>query len=51
LAHWSAQARRSVEPLDWSGVVQHFEAELRDALLNPSVQLQSSQRCHESFAN
>jgi glycosyltransferase involved in cell wall biosynthesis len=36
LAHWSAQARRSVEPLDWSGVVQHFEAELRDALLNPA---------------
>ena len=51
LSQWSAQARRSVEPLDWSGVVQCFETELRDALLNPSVPLQASQRCHESFAN
>ena len=35
LARWAQQARRSVEPLDWSGVVQRFEAELRDALHNP----------------
>ena len=51
LSQWSAQARRSVEPLDWSGVVQCFEEELRDALVNPSMQPQPSQRCHESFAN
>ncbi len=35
LARWAQQARRSVQPLDWSAVVQRFEAELRDALRDP----------------
>jgi glycosyltransferase involved in cell wall biosynthesis len=38
LARWALQARRSVEPLDWSGVVQRFELELRDALSHPIKQ-------------
>lgn len=32
LARWSLEARRTVEPLDWSGIVERFESELRDAL-------------------
>ena len=35
LARWSLEARRTVEPLDWSGIVECFEAELREALHLP----------------
>jgi glycosyltransferase involved in cell wall biosynthesis len=35
LTRWSLEARRTVEPLDWSGIVECFEAELREALHLP----------------
>ncbi|MEI6026341.1 MAG: glycosyltransferase family 1 protein [Betaproteobacteria bacterium] len=38
LAQWCLEARRAVEPLDWSSVVLRFEAELRDALSDPVEQ-------------
>jgi hypothetical protein len=38
LQRWRIGARRSVESLDWSGVVARFEAELREAINDPVVQ-------------
>jgi glycosyltransferase involved in cell wall biosynthesis len=38
LQRWRNGARRSVEALDWSGVVARFEAELREAISDPVVQ-------------
>jgi len=38
LQRWRNGARRSVEALDWSGVVARFEAELREAINDPVVQ-------------
>ena len=35
LARWGVQARSTVEPLGWPGIVQRFEAELREVLDQP----------------
>jgi glycosyltransferase involved in cell wall biosynthesis len=39
LQRWRSAARRSVEPLEWRGVVERFEGELRAAMNEPAVQL------------
>ncbi|MFM8767849.1 MAG: glycosyltransferase, partial [Rubrivivax sp.] len=51
LAQWSKEARRTVEPLDWSGIVERFEAELREALHPAVPEWRVSQHCHEKFSH
>jgi len=51
LARWSLEARRTVEPLDWSGIVERFEAELREALHPPMPEVRFSHHCHEKFSH
>jgi len=51
LAQWSLEARRTVMPLDWSGIVGRFEAELREALHPPMRELRLSHHCHEELSH